>query len=76
MQGMTDAMIEANKKLVSMGYRPVYCGITSLGCVLARVGEVSVLADHSFPVGGALVWFGVDQETGLALYYLQPLGHS
>jgi len=70
MYGIAAAMSEANKKLASMGYKPVYCGLTSLGCVMARWEKHSALADHSFPVKGALVWFGVDQK-GRALYYLQ-----
>ena len=74
MQGITEAMMTADKKLRNAGYRPVFCGITSLGCVMARWGGVSVLADRSFPVPGALVWFGVDAQRGLALYYLQPVG--
>jgi hypothetical protein len=73
MQGITEAKIEANKKLASMGHKPVFCGLTSLGCVLAKRGRVSVLTSNSFPIDGALVWFGVDEERGLALYYLQPL---
>jgi len=74
MQGITEATIETNKKLASMGYEPVFCGLTSLGCVMARRGRVSALAARSFPISGALVWFGLDEERGLALYYLQPLG--
>lgn len=72
MYGITTAMSEANEKLASMGYKPVYCGITSLGCVMAHWGEHAVLADHCFPVRGALVWFGVEGNSGLALYYIQP----
>lgn len=74
MYGIAGALSEANKKLSGMGYTPVYCGLTSLGCVMARWGKHTALADHSFPVKGALVWFGIEEESGLALYYLQPVG--
>ncbi len=73
MYGIAAAMSEANKKLMSMGYTPVYCGLTSLGCVMAWRGKHSALADHSFPVEGALVWFGNEQQSGQALYYIQPV---
>jgi len=34
------SMSEDNEKLTSMGYKPVYCGITLLECVMAHWGKL------------------------------------
>jgi len=48
------AMSEDNEKLTSMGYKPVYCGTTSLEHVTAHWSEHATLADDSPSIHGRL----------------------
>jgi len=66
---------EANMKLASLGYAPVFRGLTSRGGAFVTFQDTWAVANQVMSVSGALVWFGVDQK-GRALYYLQMVGEG
>lgn len=66
------AALYAGRELSYSGYRTIYCGMTARGGALVRWAKRGVLADRSFSVIGGRVWFGVDAESGVVFYYVEP----